>query len=103
MTQADRAELQKNKSLDERLGRVSGVTVTGTGANARVRIRGGNNSFGGSAEPLFVLNGQQLSGYQDAFANVDPKRIKSIKVLKGADAASYGARGGAGVVLIDTY
>jgi len=103
MSEADREELQNNQSLQDRLSRVSGVTVTGSGANAQVRIRGGVNSFGGGVEPLFVLNGQPMNAYVDVFANVDPRRIKSIKVLKDVDSSAYGSRGGAGVIEVVTY
>lgn len=89
--------------LDERLARFPGVTVSGIGANARVKIQGGTNSFNMNADPLFILDGQSImGGYAAVYGNVDPNRIKKIKVLKGPDASEYGSRGGNGVVIITT-
>ena len=89
--------------LTSHLQRLSGVTVTGKGGNARVRIRGGANSFSLSSDPLFVVNGTPKSGgYASIYNTIDVASIKSIKVLKGSQAALYGARGTNGVIIIDT-
>tara|TARA_R110002096_G_scaffold428478_1_gene640193 strand:- start:15382 stop:15816 length:435 start_codon:yes stop_codon:yes gene_type:complete len=89
--------------LTSHLQRLSGVTVTGKGGNARVRIRGGANSFSLPSDPLFVVNGTPKSGgYASIYNTIDVASIKSIKVLKGSQAALYGARGTNGVIIIDT-
>jgi len=89
--------------LDERLARIPGITVTGSGASARVTVQGGATSFNGDSAPLYILNEQTITGgYPVVYANVDPNRIKKIKLLKGADASQYGARGGNGVIIITT-
>lgn len=85
-------------SLEDRLLRKPGVFIQ----NGQVRIRGGDQSFFGNSEPLFEINGQQISGGFAAVNNmVSPMDIKSIRVLKTPDElAMYGTRGLNGVVKI---
>jgi TonB-dependent SusC/RagA subfamily outer membrane receptor len=89
-------------SLVDHLRRVSGVQVSGNGNNAKITIRG-INSFYGSSEPLFVVNGQPLGGgLADAIQVVPVESIQSIRVLKNAtDIGFYGVRGANGVIVID--
>lgn len=72
-----------------------GVTVE----NGQVLIRGGKTSFtAGSTYALIVVDGQPTQ-------NIDwirPCFVKSVNILKGSEAAIYGARGGNGVVVIST-
>jgi TonB-linked SusC/RagA family outer membrane protein len=104
-------------------GQVAGVQITngssGVGSSSRIIIRG-ENSLGGSNQPLFVVDGVPISNDQvtsdlvnnGALAEVDwgngssefsPDDIASISILKGAgSAALYGTRAGNGVVLITT-
>lgn len=92
-------------------GRVSGVQVTqnsaAPGGNISMRIRG-VNSINGTSEPLYVVDGVQLSnsgGINDisSLSLINPGDIESVAVLKDASAtAIYGARGANGVVLITT-
>ena len=77
-------------------GRVAGLTVSGTS----IRIRG-IHTLTGSNEPLVVLNGVPLNGSSD-LQFINPIDVKSIDVLKGANAAIYGTRGANGVILITT-
>jgi TonB-dependent SusC/RagA subfamily outer membrane receptor len=89
-----------NATLDNYLQRVAGVNVTGTGLNATITIRG-ISSFVSSNEPLFLVNGQAISGYSSAYSLCNANNIKSVAVLK--DAAScglYGSRGANGVISI---
>lgn len=91
--------------------RVSGVQITqnssAPGGNISVRIRG-TNSINGSSEPLYVLDGIQISnggGVNDVspLSQINPNDIESVEVLKDASAAAiYGARAANGVVLITT-
>lgn len=103
-------------------GRALGVQViqaNGTpGSAVRVRVRG-QNSFNGSGDPLYVVDGVPI--YSGNFSNPDgavnnvaannanvlatlnPADIESVEVLKDAAAAAiYGARGANGVVVITT-
>lgn len=64
-----------------------------------------NNSFfissNGNAEPLFILNGEEIS--KEEMDNLKPDDIKSINVLKGESATKkYGDKGKNGVVIISS-
>lgn len=91
--------------------RVPGVQITqnnaAPGGNISVRIRG-TNSINGSSEPLYIVDGIQISnggGVNDVspLSTINPNDIESVEVLKDASAtAIYGSRGANGVVLIST-
>ncbi len=91
--------------------RVSGVQInqnTGApGGNISVRIRG-TNSINGNSEPLYVIDGIQISnggGINDVspLSTINPNDIESVEVLKDASASAiYGARAANGVILITT-
>ena len=83
------------------LRRFPGVKVTGSGNNVVV-IVGSAASFHASSAPLYVVNGRFVNTYAQVVATVYPNDIKSINVLKGADASIYGARGANGVIVIIT-
>ena len=72
-------------------GEVSGVMVSGRS----VQIQQGH-SFIGSSTPLFVINGVVVNSIDE----VNPLEVRSIKVLKGSEAAIYGVRGSNGVISI---
>lgn len=72
-------------------GKVPGVQVTGH----KITIRG-VNSINLSTDPLFVVDGIVVNSID----NISPRQVKSISVLKGADASIYGSRGAGGVILI---
>lgn len=72
-------------------GKVPGVTVTGN----RITIRG-LSSFNSGTDPLFVVDGSVTNNIND----ISPSQVDNISILKGADAAIYGARGANGVILI---
>ena len=92
-------------------GRVAGLQVTqnnaAPGGNISVRIRG-TNSINGSSEPLYIVDGIQISnggGVNEVspLSTINPNDIESVDILKDASAtAIYGARGANGVVLITT-
>jgi TonB-dependent SusC/RagA subfamily outer membrane receptor len=73
----------------------SSINISNSGM---ITIRGGNTSFSGMDQALIIVDGQPTT-------NIDwirPCIVRSIKVLKGSDAAIYGSRGGNGVVVITT-
>lgn len=83
-------------------GILPGVSVTSQdgrpGAGMSIRIRGGG-SITQSNNPLFIVDGVQVSGIDDIPAD----NIESIDVLKdAASTAIYGARGANGVILVTT-
>lgn len=99
-------------------GRVPGVQITqnsaAPGDSVSMRIRG-VNSINGTSEPLYVVDGVQLSNSPlsgdgqggitqlSPLSTINPDDIESVAVLKDASAtAIYGARGANGVVLIST-
>jgi TonB-linked SusC/RagA family outer membrane protein len=83
-------------------GRLAGViAVQGSGEpgydGATFWIRG-INTFAGSSTPLILVD-----GIERTLDNVDPEEIADFTILKDATAtATYGVRGGNGVVLITT-
>jgi len=91
--------------------RVAGVQITqnnaAPGGNISVRIRG-TNSINGSSEPLYIIDGIQISNGGavtdvSPLSTINPNDIESVDILKDASAtAIYGARGANGVVLITT-
>lgn len=83
-------------------GQLPGVSVTSQdgrpGGAMSIRVRGGN-SITQSNDPLFIVDGIQVSGIDDIPAD----NIESIDVLKdAASTAIYGARGANGVIMITT-
>ena len=91
--------------------RVPGVQISqnsgAPGGNISVRIRG-TNSITGTSEPLYIVDGIQISnggGITDVspLSTINPNDIESVEVLKDASASAiYGARAANGVVLITT-
>jgi len=100
----ERKSYQLDFSLARMLSREPGVLVQGSGPNARIRIRGGNNSILVPSEPLFVLNDQVVpGGYSEIIRVINPADVKSIEVLKSAnEIALWGSRGANGVIKITT-
>lgn len=102
------------QSFDKALqGRAAGVQVTSTsgqpGGGIQVRVRG-NATINGSAQPLFIVDGIQVSSgglsgstSANALAGINPDDIENIEVLKDAASASiYGALAANGVVIVTT-
>ena len=85
------------------VGRMPGLFAVQTsgepGNNAStLRIRG-VSTFSGAADPLILVNGIEVSNYN----NIDPNEIENLTILKDASAtAIYGIRGANGVLLITT-
>lgn len=92
-------------SFDQMLqGQASGLLVQANsgqpGAPAAVRIRG-TGSINGTNEPLYIVDGVQISAQN--FATLNPADFESLNVLKDASATSiYGSRGSNGVIVITT-
>lgn len=76
-------------------GRVPGVAVYGNS----IQIRG-INTFMGSTEPLYLIDGVPVD--ESSVASLNPHDIERIEVLKGPSSAIYGARGANGVIAIYT-
>ncbi|MFN8346725.1 MAG: SusC/RagA family TonB-linked outer membrane protein [Spirosomataceae bacterium] len=101
-------------------GKIPGVNINGSGgaagSSSRITIRGAN-SFFGSNQPLFVVDGipynndlnesgsfrDNGAAFSSRIADLDPNNIASMTVLKGAAAAAlYGTRAANGVIVITT-
>jgi TonB-linked SusC/RagA family outer membrane protein len=86
--------------------RVPGISVAQTsgkpGSTTSLTIRNPVTwaSTGSSTDPLFVIDGFQLT--KQDFDNLDATQIESITFLKDAAASIYGARGANGVILVKT-
>ncbi len=85
-------------------GKSTGVQVTSAngkpGGDTYIRIRG-VNSISSSNEPLFVVDGMQVTSA--VYNAINPNDIESISILKDAAAATiYGASASNGVVLVTT-
>ena len=98
-------------------GKAAGVQITSTsgtpGGGVSFVIRG-NNSIGGSVNPLYVVDGVFLNTslpvtggggnlLSNPLADINPQDIESITLLKDANAtAIYGSQGSNGVVVVTT-
>lgn len=85
-------------------GRVPGLyvgTPTGQpGEAGRVTLRG-IGSINGDVQPLYIIDGIQISN--TSFSGLNPDDFESVTVLKdAASTAQYGSRGANGVIVITT-
>lgn len=86
-------------------GRVPGIiTKQGSGepgADAAAIYIRGVSTFGGSNEPLYVVDG--IVRDKRDFSQLDPNEIESVSVLKDASSAAiFGVKGANGVILVTT-
>lgn len=114
------AELNQTKTLNvinSLQGKVSGVTITGSGAQGgsnRILLRGAN-SLTGNNSPLFVIDGVAVSNasrgsgpgggfdFGSAISDINPEDIATMNILKGPNAAAiYGSRAANGVIIMTT-
>ncbi len=95
----ERTKNRVYKSIyDMLVGEVAGVRVEMTGSNsANIYIRG-KNSIVGSSQPLFVVDGSEVTD----ISYLNPNDVERIDVLKDASASMYGVRGANGVIVITT-
>jgi TonB-linked SusC/RagA family outer membrane protein len=94
-------------------GRLAGVQIAAAsgapGGALNVRVRG-IGSVNGSNDPLWIVDGVQLSRFgqttqssSNPLASINPNDIESVEVLKDAgSAAIYGAQAANGVVIVTT-
>ncbi|MEP7143643.1 MAG: SusC/RagA family TonB-linked outer membrane protein [Ferruginibacter sp.] len=118
----DMNRVTQTNVLNAMAGKVSGVTVSSTGASptssVSVVIRG-TRSLNSDNQPLFVIDGVPVKNslsnigvnngnsndvdYGNAISDLNPNDIENISILKGPSAAAlYGSRAGNGVILITT-
>lgn len=85
-------------------GKVSGLNINtnnnGINQSTRIVLRG-NRSVTGTNEALIVVDGKITTAKE--LANINPKKIKSTNVIKGAGgSALYGSQGSNGVIIVQT-
>jgi TonB-dependent starch-binding outer membrane protein SusC len=102
---ADEVRLQPVASFEQQLqGKASGVLIESAsgqpGSAASITIRG-KTSVLGSTEPLYIVDGIQITAAD--FQSMNPSDFESFNILKDAMAtAQYGSRGANGVIVITT-
>ena len=110
-SEGDIARVLSGKASGVRIAQQSGVSGSGTSVIIR-----GFNSFSGSNQPLFIVDGVPFASDTNAqgdfvdgnngssrFLDIDPNNIENVSVLKGLAAATlYGTQGRNGVILITT-
>ncbi len=110
-SEGDIARVLAGKASGLQIQQQSGMSGSGTSIIIR-----GMNSFSGSNQPLFIVDGIPFSSdtnnegsFVDGnngssrFLDIDPNNIESVNVLKGLAAATlYGTQGRNGVILITT-
>ena len=84
--------------------KVPGLKVTRTNdGGIALNIRGAASFMGEPATPLYILDGLPFRpGAEGAITGVNPNDIASVRVIKGAEAGSYGSEGANGVISITT-
>jgi TonB-dependent SusC/RagA subfamily outer membrane receptor len=89
--------------VDMLRGRVPGLQISETaGGDISIRIRG-DQSIYFNKEPLLVVDGVSIPPYSfsSTLRTMNPRDVRSIRVLKDAGStSSYGSRGAHGVILI---
>jgi len=102
----EEVKLQPIASFDQLLqGKVAGVLIQSQsgqpGSSAsNITIRG-KGSVLASTQPLFIVDGVQVTGAD--FQSINPADIESYNILKDAVATSqYGSRGANGVIVLTT-
>lgn len=91
---ADKNTVIYNNIFDLIRGRLVGVSVS---RDNKITIRG-VSSIRNISDPLFVVDGMIVSSID----YISPNNVKSISVLKGAEASVYGSQGSSGVIVIKT-
>lgn len=89
-------------SLLDRIRKKNGIIIR----NGVPLLNKASNTFNneGSPEPLYIVNSQIIgNSFTSVNDLIDSFNVKSIRVLSGADASSYGTQGGNGVIMITTF
>jgi Ca-activated chloride channel family protein len=90
----------KRRKKDEIQNNLNSIN-NGYVSNNQIVIRGMGSLKGTNNEPLIVINGKIEN--HDYFTTLNPKKIESVEVVKGAAAAAlYGSQGANGVIVVKT-
>jgi len=86
--------------MAELIRRQPGITVTGSGQNLSVRIRG-NRSFNATNEPLYIVEGRRMGHEFATIANINPQDVARMNVIRDpGNLAAYGLGASNGVIEI---
>ncbi|MBS1522526.1 MAG: carboxypeptidase-like regulatory domain-containing protein [Bacteroidetes bacterium] len=100
VSEADAKRVPVAKAEQALQGRVAGINIVNNaapGASTNVVLRG--NSSIGSGQPLYVVDGVQMSNME----GVNPNDIESMNVVRDASAtAIYGSSASNGVIVVTT-
>ena len=104
VTSEDLVQLPVNNAVEALQGKAAGVVISTAGTRpgevGQISVRG-TNSISADQSPLVVIDG--IVGQSVGLDMLNPQDIESIEILKDASAtAIYGARGGNGVILVNT-
>ena len=116
----DMTRNRESNFINSLQGKIAGVSInrssSSVGSSSSIVLRGAS-SLTGNNQPLFIVDGvyidnsnfdapDEFSGepdYGNAAMDINPEDIKSINVLKGANAAAlYGSRASNGAIVITT-
>lgn len=88
------------RNMAELIGRQPNVVVSGSGSNVSFQIRG-RRSFTSTNEPLFIVDGMNMGHDYQRIANIDPKDVRRVNIVRDpADLVAYGSQGANGVIEI---
>ena len=101
-----------DESVADLSGQLYTISRSGMPGAGHAVFIDGLHSVNTSSQPIYVVDGQVWQHYENAFniidgfsnnplALIDPKDIESVRVMRDGSAI-YGAKGGNGVVIIDT-
>ena len=88
--------------LEQYIGRLSGVSVYGSGSSARVEVRGAD-SIQLDSRPLFIIDGIRIGrDYSQVQSMVNMVNVESVQVMRPSRATQlYGTDGGFGAIIIN--
>ncbi len=92
-----------NVSLAEYIGRLNGVRVTGSGASARIIVRGADSStILSDPRPLFIVDGVNVGrDFSRVYSSVNVSSVNSVRVIHSSRATIlHGHEGSNGVIEI---
>jgi TonB-linked SusC/RagA family outer membrane protein len=95
----DRPITNLTDALTGQLAGIQTQVVSGVpGEDVQITIRG-NSSLDAASSPLYVIDGV----ISETIGTINPSDVESVQVLKdAASTAIYGARGSAGIILVET-
>lgn len=113
VTLSETSSISADEDIEKKLaGDIHTILRNGTPGIGNFMTIRGINSINANVQPLIILDGNIIDAqydrmsahegfYNNLLAGIDPENIESIQVLKNGTAL-YGAKGGNGVIIINT-